>query len=615
MQKSPSTAILASFATLKSLNDANKYHSSYQILAEFISYIINTQGLYSFTAVEIKNMLSEVFGFDVPEAVVRTACKKISFIKRNRNFYCVDKNAMQKNSSFEETKLEVENQNSNVTTLLVDYVKEKVGDKEVIINDLMQDFIAFLVDDQQHSSGKYTEAIGEFVLKNEDNKEVQNVLTAIREGSILYIGLNHNIREIGGLKKPLTLYLGTEVLFNIYGFNGEIYKKLTQDLFVQIKNANYGNKHQIGLRYFPETKKEIEGFFIAAEAIVNGQRMLEKDGVAMKAIVNNCKTSGDVIVKRADFFHDLKMKYGIIEDDYTDFYSEDKNVYNLESADHQDEYSKEGWRFVSHINKLRNGKWFEDNTDAEYLYVSNSYCALKASKEQVEIEKTNRVKDSFCDYIVSVDRITNILWYKLSKSFGRKDFPNNVDAVLKARTVLAACITQKISQEYKNIKELYKKGEITEEQLATRSLALAEKSIRPEELQAETIEELMDFSPESISRYEAELQFNRIKLSDYLEKNKIMKAKLAEYEEKEKQEKNRQAQKEESMQKFKGIILILFETVICCAIIVMVYKFVEIKSVIASNIINTFTLLSISFGGWRIAKRILNRYFNNNTKY
>lgn len=46
MSNSTSTPILASFATLKSLNDSKKYINSYQILAEFIKYIIDGQKLY-----------------------------------------------------------------------------------------------------------------------------------------------------------------------------------------------------------------------------------------------------------------------------------------------------------------------------------------------------------------------------------------------------------------------------------------------------------------------------------------------------------------------------------------------------------------------------------------
>ena len=91
--------------------------------------------------------------------------------------------------------------------------------------------------------------ISEFVLKYENNLEVQKTLTAIREGSIIYIGLNYNINDIGNMKKTLTLYLATEVLFSLHGLNGEIHKQLAQDLYSQVRDINIKNK-KIKLRFF-----------------------------------------------------------------------------------------------------------------------------------------------------------------------------------------------------------------------------------------------------------------------------------------------------------------------------------------------------------------------------
>ena len=71
LQKTNRTSIMASFATLKSLSDVKKYQSPYQILREFINYIIVSDSLYSFSAVEMKNCLNSHFSFSIPEAVVK----------------------------------------------------------------------------------------------------------------------------------------------------------------------------------------------------------------------------------------------------------------------------------------------------------------------------------------------------------------------------------------------------------------------------------------------------------------------------------------------------------------------------------------------------------------
>lgn len=296
MSKNP-TSILASFATMKSLVDAQQYQSPYQILAEFIQYIIIKSNLHSFTAVEMKNRLFEVFGFDVPEAVVRSSVRGMQFIKNENGICHVNHVELKSNATFEAIKSVAEANNSDIIELLIAFAQEVDPSNAIWPDSLTQEFIAYLLDDQQTTAvGKYTDLIGQFILKNESDEKIQSTLTAIREGSIVYIGLNHNINETGSLRKPLTLFLGTEVLFSLYGYNGDIYKQLARDLYKQIKAANTGTK-RITLCYFAEVKQEIEDFFTSAELIVDGKQLLF-DTVAMKAIVNGCSTPGDVMVKK-----------------------------------------------------------------------------------------------------------------------------------------------------------------------------------------------------------------------------------------------------------------------------------------------------------------------------
>ena len=507
MSSNNPTSILASFSTMKSLVDAQQYQSPYQILAEFIQYIIIKSNLHSFTAIEMKNRLFEVFGFDIPEAVVRTTVRGLQFIKVENNIYHVNQIELKDNSVFEEMKAVAEANNTDIIDLLIAFAQETDPSSAIWADALTQEFIAYLLDDQQTTAaGKYTDLIGRFILKNESDEKIQSALTAIREGSILYIGLNHNISETGSLRKPLTLFLGTEVLFSLYGYNGEIYKQLAQDLYDQIKAANVGSK-RITLRYFSEVKKEIDDFFTSAELIVDGKQLLF-DTVAMKAIINGCSTAGDVKVKKADFFHVLQCFYGIMEDDRSSYYENTDDQYNLESLS-VDPQQYDSIKFSSHINKLRKGRIYPYDLDAEYLIVTNSGVTLRASREQVERVMKEQAVDSACDYAVSVERLTNILWYKLGNGLGRKEYPNNVNAVLKARMLLASKISQNISKLYMETRAQYRAGVITEDQLASRIITLRKKPITPEELTAETIEDSLDFSLEYLTRYEEEVNRNK----------------------------------------------------------------------------------------------------------
>ena len=512
MSSNNPTSILASFSTMKSLVDAQQYQSPYQILAEFIQYIIIKSNLHSFTAIEMKNRLFEVFGFDIPEAVVRTTVRGLQFVKTENRIYHVNPIELKDNSAFEEMKAVAEANNTDIIDLLIAFAQETDPSSAIWADALTQEFIAYLLDDQQSTAaGKYTDLIGRFILKNESDEKIQSAWTAIREGSILYIGLNHNISETGSLRKPLTLFLGTEVLFSLYGYNGEIYKQLAQDLYDQIKAANVGTK-RITLRYFSEVKKEIDDFFASAELIVDGKQLLF-DTVAMKAIINGCSTAGDVKVKKADFFHVLQCSYGIMEDDRSSYYENTDDQYNLESLS-VDPQQYDSIKFISHINKLRKGRIYPYDLDAEYLIVTNSGITLRASREQVERVMKEQAVDSACDYAVSVERLTNILWYKLGNGLGRKEYPNNVNAVLKARMLLASKISQNISKLYMETRAQYRAGVITEDQLASRIITLRKKPITPEELTAETIEDSLDFSLEYLTRYEEEVNRNKEALQE-----------------------------------------------------------------------------------------------------
>lgn len=517
MESSKATSILASFTTMKSLFDAKTYQNPYQLLSEFISYIIVSDKIRSFTAVEMKNRLETTFGFDIPEAVVNTSTRNLGYVTRKNNQFLINSSILNADPVFAEKRQEAENVRTDIIDRLSAFVKEKDPKNMISPEVLTQEFVAFLVDDESKPNSKYTELISQFILKNEEDDKVRSALKTIREGSILYIGLNHNINETGSIRKPLTLYLGTEVLFSLYGLNGEIHKRLAYDLYEQVKNANSVSK-KIHLRYFAETKKEIHDFFTSAESIIAGKTILN-DTVAMKAIINGCDTVSDVKVKEADFFHNLEFSFGIKEDESRDYYSTDNNVYNLESLT-TDEAAAESMKFISHINKLRKGRIFNSNTDAEYLFITNSRNTINASNNQSKEDKIKKSLENVSDYAVSVDKITNLLWYKLGNGFGRKEYPSNVDAVLKARVLLASHISQNISKVYAETRIKYKAGELSDEQLASRIITLRGKTTIPEDLDADTIDDSLNFSTEYLIRFEEEVVSSRTALQ---EKEKIIK--------------------------------------------------------------------------------------------
>jgi hypothetical protein len=529
MNQQGTSSVLAAYATLKSLSDENKYHSPYQILREFIRYIIISDALYSFSAIEMKNQLANHFGFLIPEAVVKSSLGNMGGILLNHGTYTVCMEELGSDSVFEDKKKEADDYESSIIQLLSEYISNRTQTANIDESVLSQALARFLTDDTSIQSTKYTDLIGEFVLKNENNKEVQDGLNKIREGSILYLGLCHNIGEVGSITKPLTLYLGTEILFSFAGYNGEIYQQFANDFFDQVRTANSGKTKKITLYYFSDIKKEIEEYFNIAREIVEGKRHSLLDKPAMKAITDGCCTATDVDVKKADFYYLLKYSYGIMEDPNDNYYDEEYFSSNLESFEYEDEADKNkkkemAIKLISHINKLRNGNHYHSDIESEHLIITNTKAILLISKEQVEILKTEKSLDHLCNFAVTLDRITSLLWYKLGNGFSKKAYPTSVKAVLKARVVLSASIAKKAERAFAEVKQQYENNTIEEQQVAARIITIKKKPTLPEDLEGDDIDEIMDFSPEYLNRYEEQFKNNQNALREKVQIIKSLEA-------------------------------------------------------------------------------------------
>lgn len=519
MTKHSTPSILAAYATLKSLSDEKKYQSPYQILKEFIRYIIINENLYSFSSIEIKNQLTKHFGFLIPEAVIKTSLKNMSGVILNNKKYDVNISELGTDSLFENKKRTADSYELSIIQKLSEYISNRTGNAYIDEVQLSQELTSFLTEDISPSSMNYIDLIGEFILKNEHDKDIQTGLDNIRGGSILYIGLCHNIRETGSITKPLTIYLGTEILFSLVGFNGEIFKQFANDFINQVRIANSGKMSKIKLLYFHDTKKEIEDFFSTASDIVEGNRHRILDKQAMKAITNGCNTASDVDIKKSDFYHQLQYSFDILEDPHNDYYQQKYFSTNLEDYEYEGEsdinHKKEmAIKLIGNINKLRNGNTFQCDIDSEYIFVTNSKITLLISKEQTDRIKSETNQDNICNFAISLDRVTSLLWYKLGNGFANNAYPSSVSAVLKARIILSSSIAKKAEKAFKEVKKQYDAGVITENQLVARICTLKNKPSLPENLQKDDIDEIMDFSPEYLSRFEEQFKSNQDALKE-----------------------------------------------------------------------------------------------------
>lgn len=516
MKKSPEI-VMASYVTYKELFRGKKYKSPYQILAEFIKYIIIQEKIYQFSCLEIKKMIIDTFGFKLPNAVLKSALKKVECVEKNgqRDEYSVDYKKISVDSSFEMYKKNAEQENVRLMTKLVEFTEEKLCERldENKKQELLADFMAYLLDES--NGGDFQDIISIFILKNQENKEQ---IQAIREGCILYSGINYDINEVGSITENLTLYLDVEILFDLYGYNGEIFQTLAIDMIKLAQEANTKKKY-IKLRYFEDTKREIEDFFRRAEDIVTGKVLL-KENIAMKAIVSGCNDVTDISDKQSDFFHTLQYQYGILEDENRGYYEKEQYEANLEGVcldgiDMNDSSIQESIKVISHINKLRKNKAFFDYLKSEYIFVTETRKTIEISNKITEmISEGDEIDGKYVGYVTNMNFITNLLWYKMSKGFGGDELPQNINAIIKAKIVLSNYIAQNVAKTYDECKVAYEKGDITSEQFAARLIALKNKNIRPEEISVEGIEEDLNFDPDNIRKFEEESNWQKLKLKE-----------------------------------------------------------------------------------------------------
>lgn len=257
-------------------------------------------------------------------------------------------------------------------------------------------------------------------------------------------------------------------------------------------------------------------FFAKAEEIVKGKIWL-KDRVAMKAITAGCDNVSDISDRKADFYTKLQYSYGIILDDRDTYYSKEDTEANLETAFSEEEKRDPETQFavkiISHINKLRKNQPFYEYTEAGYFFITETWKVQDYSRKMVDLISSElNSEKKIVGYAISMSVITNILWYKLNKGFGNNDFPQNVNTVLKAKIALSNFISQNISRKFTECTEAYQRGELSNQQLAARLLALREKAMQPEDIDINNLEDSVNFDSKYIERFEAEYELHKAQI-------------------------------------------------------------------------------------------------------
>jgi len=526
--------LLASVVVFRELYDNDK--DIYDVIAEFIKSVIQFEKKWSFNVTEISQFMKQHFDFNIPDAVIKTTLKKRlkrdSLVSIDRSgLYIVNSSLMTSSSElindFEQTK----GIYSKIIDELFEYITSKIGsvitdaEKRQIADDL-NDYLLSI-----GSTGKSSTFISSFIIENQEKPNFKDNLNAIKEGLVLYNGVRYSsdLNEIGAWNSDLTIYLDTEHLYNACGYNGELYKETFDDFYKLISEVNRntstrGGRKKIYLKYFKESKDEVDGFFYVAECIIDGKTYLDPSKTAMQYILNGCKSKSEIITKKAKFYTELNS-LGIEQEEHRNYYSDIK--YNLDDQNTlesleqscigtEHRFNKDGCihylKLFTRINALRKGVNKIGFEKIGYIIMSgNGIAHFVAHHFHIKGEHET-------PFATNIDFITNRLWFKLSKGLGSNfSKPKSFDVITKAKLILSSQVKNTVANKFSILTEEFNQGKISKEQATAINAELRLKSVKPEDITPENITETLKFIEESsIEKHlrERSLLLDKVKKGD-----------------------------------------------------------------------------------------------------
>lgn len=527
---SDSIKCMASLAVFRELYNGNKY-DIFNVIAAFASNIIITEKIHNFELQEFCLKLNNEYGFTLVSSVVKTALNRITFLSSTskKGYYTVDTTKMHNNLEFEQEFKSCQDANrriiSDFITFVSDLLKQPLSDDK--IKSLQEDFCAYTIDckvDNPENLGY----ISAFILKHKEDSAFDQQLTRIREGMIIYNGLSYTVspNEIEKYDTELNIFLETEVLFNMAGYNGILCQHLFNEFYDQVNEINkiaiqrHGKK-SIHLKYFEESYDEISKFFKQAEEIVCGNSRLSDPRDAMISILNGCSQKYEIKEKQTAFEKLLADK-GIILDSRKYTMDEDFIKSNLASIENIDEVfvTREDKDYaiqmmLSKINYLRRIK--STNTknfkQVGYILLSGNSRTLFLSKQCL---KTNNEVVPLAE---PISFFTQRFWLSLNKGLLNGNLPITADIFTLSQITFSHAVNKALRNQFASIINDVHSGKLTKEEAESKIAGFRINFIKPEDINDEVIasNDYLDiFDVHSVDRIQAERALEVSTLKDNL---------------------------------------------------------------------------------------------------
>ena len=318
-------------------------------------------------------------------------------------------------------------------------------------------------------------------------KRIQNLrksLENIKSNTIIRQGLIYTPEVLENPFKNMNLFLDMEILFDGYGFNGEIYKQLFNDFITLVNELNQkGSK--ISLCYFDCTKQHIENYFNKAKEIICNRGTMFSETTAMDNILKDCYDPAGIVLKQSAFFDFIKKQniqlidMGRYENTLKTVKVNEIRVPTGEDFDREFIYrGNKSLRPLCYIKLLRAGSPSEDFTTLSHLFITRTrYFILNAEKD-----RKKNISIAF-----HLDTIINDFWF--ANGNGLKEaysIPTNTVSFIQR--ILSSEKRKEIIQTY----QLIKKSDKTPEELHREVAALKCLTSLPEQMTSHSFDSTVE---------------------------------------------------------------------------------------------------------------------------
>ncbi len=496
--------LLTALTVIKEMYDKKK--NVYDIIAELVKNVVLIKPLYSFKLDNLCEDLNEACGgLVVPSSIVKEAIKKLDFLGYNKRteYYTVEcKFSVQEISDVRKRIQQGEDNINDVIHQIKIFIENNLN-TQIAEDDVRQikESLCDILLDNGDKNDKYNGLVSMFIVRNQDNERLIQKLNNIREGLIVYHGFsyNANVSIHENFEQPLTIYLETEILFHAAGLNDNLAKSLFNDFLNIVKEINTKAYSKVGkkvitLKYFNETKKEIDDYFAQAESIVEYKQAINRNRSAMVFLTEGCKSASDVKLKESKFWT-LMSDMGITKEnlnyDVTVDSCADYNIAGQDNLQGDDENALKKSYYISQMlskvlyeRRYKNCKYF--NSTPVFLMTGNGR-TLEMS--------TQNTPEGDVPLAMTLNYITNRFWFALNKGiFDKANTLQNLNVLNLARISFSKEYNRKLSQNYKELKEKYDRGEITKEEANTTIVTINKDFIKSDEVTREMVEDDSYFS-------------------------------------------------------------------------------------------------------------------------